>query len=80
MNLGWKTAGILYAVKMGFTKLKCRHAFNDIDPFVGDSISFKDNFQFPEEGNPDVNERYESDSENGYVFDDERNAFDAIAV
>ena len=51
---GWKAAGILYAAEMGSTKLKCLDPFNDIGPFGGDSVSFEDDFQFPEEGNPDV--------------------------
>ena len=76
----WKTPGILYALEMGSTKLEYLDPFNDIDPFGGDSVSFEDDFQFREEGNPDGNERYESDSENEYVLDDERNAFDAITV
>ena len=65
---------------MGSTKLKCLDPFNDIDPLGGDSISFEDGFQFPEEDNLDVNERYKSDSYHEYVLDDERNSFDAIAV
>ena len=40
--------------------LKCLDTFNNIDTLGGDSISFEDDFQFPEEGNPEVNERYES--------------------
>ena len=47
---------------------------------MGDSISSEDDFQLPEEGNPDINERYESDSNDEHVLDDERNTFDAIAV
>ena len=53
---GWKAPGISYAVEMRSTKLECLDPFNDIDPFGGDSISFEDDFQFPEESNPDVNE------------------------
>ena len=42
---------------MGSATLKCRDPFSDIDPLGGDSISFEDDVQFPEEGNPVVNER-----------------------
>ena len=65
---GWKAAGILDTMEMGFTKLKCLDPFNDIDPLGGDSISFEDDFQFSEEGNLDVNERYESDSYDEYIW------------
>ena len=71
---------------MGSAKLKCVDSYNDITPLFGwcegrgDSISFEDDFQMPEEGNPDINERYESDSNDEYVLDDKRNTFDAIAV
>ena len=71
---GQKAVGILDAVEMGSAKLKC------LDPPGGGSISFEDDIQFPKESNPDVNERYESDSDNEYILDDERNAIDAIAV
>ena len=77
---GRKAAGISDAVEMRSAKLKCLDAFNYIDPLGGDSISFEDDFQFPEEGNPDVNQRYESDSDDKYVLDDKRNVFNAIAV
>ena len=77
---GWKAAGILDAVKMGSAKLKCLDPFNDIDPLGGDSISFEDDIQFPKEGNLNVNERCESDSDDEYVLHDERYVFDAIAV
>ena len=60
---GCKAAGTLDAVEMGSAKLKWLDPFNDIDPLGGDSISFKENIQLPKEGNPDVNERYESDSD-----------------
>ena len=50
----WKAARILGAVDMGSTKLQCLEPFNDIDSLGGDSFSFKDDFQSPEEGNPDV--------------------------
>ena len=36
-------------------------------------MSFEDDFQFPEEGNPDVNERYESDSDDEHILDAKRN-------
>ena len=72
--------GILDAVEMGTTKLKCLNPFNDIYSLCGDSISFDDDIQFPKEGNLDVNERCKSDSDDEYVLDDERYAFDAIAV
>ena len=49
---GWMAAGILYAVEMGSTKLRYFDPFNDIDLFGGDSISFKDDFQFPKEELP----------------------------
>ena len=49
-------------------------------PLGGDSISSEDVIQFLKEGNPGVNERYKSDSDNEYVLNDERYAFDAIAV
>ena len=65
---------------MGSAKLKCLDPFNDIDPLSGDSVSFEDDIQFPEEDSPDVNERNESDSDDEYVLDDEQNAFDTIAV
>ena len=52
----WKATGILDAVEMGSPKRKCLDRFNNIVPLGGDSISFEDDFQFPEEGNPDVNE------------------------
>ena len=42
---------------MGSATLKCRDPFSDIDRLGGDSISFEDDIQFPEEGNPVVNER-----------------------
>ena len=77
---GCKTAGVLDTVEMGSTKLKCLDPFNSIDPLGRDAISFEDDIKFPEEDNPGVNERYESDSECEYVLNDERNAFDAIAV
>ena len=77
---GWKAAGILDAVEMGSAKLKCLDSLNDIDPLVGDSISFEDDIQFPKEGNLNVNGRYESDSDDEYVLHDERYVFDAIAV
>ena len=77
---GWKAAGILDAVKMGSAKLKCLDPFNDIDPLGGDSISFEDDIQFPKEGNLNVNERCESDSDDEYVLHDELYVFDAIAV
>ena len=67
----WQAAGILDVVEMGSAKLKCLDPFNDIEPFGGDSISFEDDIQFPKEGNPDVNERYESNSDDEYVLDDE---------
>ena len=76
---GWNAAGILDDVWMGSAKLKCVDPFNDIDPLGWGSISFEDDFQFPE-GDPDVNQRYKSDSDDNNVLDDERNAFDAIAV
>ena len=47
----WKAAKILDAVEMGSAELKYLDPFNDIDPLDGDSISFEDDFQFPEEGN-----------------------------
>ena len=71
---------------MGSAKLKCVDPFYDITLLFGwcegreDSISFEDDFQLPEEGNPDIHERYESDSNDEYVLDDELNTFDAIAV
>ena len=77
---GWRAAEILDAMEMGSTKLKCLDPFDDIDPLGGDSISFEDDIQFPKEGNPDVNEQYESDSDDEDVLDDEGYAFDAIAV
>ena len=70
---GQKAVGILGAVEMGSAKLKC------LDPLGGGSISFEDDIQFPKESNLDVNERYESDSDDEYILDDERNAIDAIA-
>ena len=77
---GWKAAGILDAMEIGSTKLKCLDPFDDIDLLGGDSISFEDDIQFPKEGNPDVNEQYESDSDDEDVLDDKGYAFDAIAV
>ena len=50
------------------------------DPLGRDSICFEDDIQFPKEGNLDVNEQYESDSNNEYVLDDKRYAFNDIAV
>ena len=61
-------------------RLKCLDHLNDLDPLGRGSISFKDNFQFFEEANPDVNERYESDSVDEYILDNERNVFNPIAV
>ena len=46
----------------------------------GDSVSFKDDIQFPKEGNWDVNEWYKSVSDDEYVLDDKQNAFSDIAV
>ena len=65
---------------MGSPKLKCLDPFNGEDPLGGDSISFEHDIQFPKEGDLDVNEWYESDSDNECVLDDERYAFNAIAV
>ena len=75
-----KAARILEAVEMESAKLICLDPFNDIDPLGGDSISFEDDIQFPKEGNLNVNERCESDSDDEYVLHDERYVFDAIAV
>ena len=77
---GWKAARILDPVEIGSAELKCFDPFNDIDPLGGDFISFEDDFQFLQEGNSDVNERYESDLDDEYVLDDERNAFNVIGV
>ena len=52
-----KAARIFDAVEMGSAKLKCLDPFNDIDPLGGNSISFKDDIQFPEESNLDVNKQ-----------------------
>ena len=76
----WKAAGTLDTVEMGFANLKCLDPFNDIDPLGWDSVSFKDDIQFPKEGYPGINEWYESDSFDEYVFDDEQYVVDAIAV
>ena len=72
----WKAATILDAVEMGSAKLKCFDPFYNIDLFRGNSISFKNDFQFPEESNPDVNERYESIQMQNMF----RMTFDAIIV
>ena len=61
-------------------KLKCLDPFHDKDPLAEDSISFEGDFLFPEEGYPDLNERYESDSDDKYVWEDNGNVFDVIAV
>ena len=70
------TATILDAVEIGSAKLKCLDTFYNIDPLRGNSISFKSDFQFPEEGKPNVNERYES-IQTKNMF---RMTFDAIIV
>ena len=60
-------------MRMGSATLKCRDPFNDIDPLVGDSISFEDDFSSPKKViRVLINE---SDSHNDYVLDDEWNAF-----
>ena len=77
---GCKTAGVLDTVEIGSAKLKCLDPFNSRDPLGRDAIRFEDDFKFPEEDNPGVSERYKPDSDGEYVLNEERNAFDAIAV
>ena len=64
--------------KLGSAKLQSLDPFIDLHPSGRDAETLGNNFVFPEEGHHEVNERYEWDSDNDYVYDEERNAFDAL--
>ena len=75
---GWRAACILDAVQMGSVCLQCLDPFQYIDPVDTFSEIPESTLLFPEDGNDDVNKRYYSDSDDEYVLDEERNAFDAL--
>jgi len=75
---GWRASGILEAVEIGSVNLQSLDPFQDIDP-TENLAELSDMFyDYPEKNHGDVNERYETDSEDEYFIDEDRSAFDCI--
>ena len=58
-------------------RLQSLDIFQDIDPVDTFSEISESPLIFSEAGHDDINERYDSDSDEGYILDEDCNAFDA---
>ena len=84
MMSGWRASGIINAVQSGSESLQQLDPFQDVEPITF-LVCSEIPLTFPSPGHENVNERYESDSEDEYVLDKEnfeddedkeRNVFD----